>query len=71
MSDFCLSLDLIGALALFRTLETRTDNPPEIERLEGALRAFLYERLSIEEMEDPGRLYLRLVAERDRQGRRP
>lgn len=67
MGDFSLSVDMLGALALFNYLEERgAKASPELDHIEAELRSYLYERLSIDEMEDPQGLYLRLKAERAR-----
>jgi hypothetical protein len=64
VDDFSLSLDLRKALALFLLLESRSDEPGAaslpLEGLEEELRSYLYNRLSIEEMERPDELYARL-----------
>lgn len=64
MDDFSLSLDLRRALALFLLLESRSDEAGAaslpLEELEEELRSYLYNRLSIEEMEHPDELYASL-----------
>lgn len=62
MDSVILKLDIIEALALFQFIDSDTKENvfPEIRRIEGDLRAFLYERLSIEEMENPLLLYSKL-----------
>lgn len=64
MDDFSLSLDLRRALALFLLLESRPDaggaDSLPLEELEEELRSYLYNRLSIEEMEHPDELYASL-----------
>ncbi len=71
MTDFAFSLDLPSALALFTTLTaSESERMPEVDVLEEALRGFLYERLSIEEMEDPRKLYGKLHIERERRAGR-
>jgi hypothetical protein len=67
MADFSLSLDLVGALALFNLVDKRGSSaPPELDQIEAELRSYLYECLSIDEMEDPQGLYLKLRAGRKR-----
>jgi len=69
-TDFALSLDLQGALALFLLVERRpADANGDLEAIERALRDYLYERLSIAEMEEPGKLYERMRARRDGNGK--
>jgi hypothetical protein len=67
MKSFILDLDMAGALALFNHIQ---DNPPtepcpDLDKLEARLRLFLYDELSIEEMENPRGLERKLVAERE------
>lgn len=61
MDDFVARMDLRAALGLFVFLEARED---ELGRgaaeLYAALRAYLYERLSIEDMESPETLLAEL-----------
>lgn len=66
MKPFILELDLLGALALFNHIQERSPsgNCPDLDRLEADLRLFLYDELSIEEMENPGNLEKRLRTER-------
>lgn len=65
MDDLTLSLDLKRALALFLLLESRPDAPGNssepLDEVEEELRSYLYNRLSIEEMERPDELYARLL----------
>ncbi len=76
MDSFSTEIDLRGALALFLLLDLRRSalpdrrrserealvgEAPELDALEAELRAFLYERLSIDEMEDPEALYVALA----------
>lgn len=69
-ADFSLSLDLQGALALFLLVERRpADSNRDLEALERALRDYLYERLSIAEMEDPDSLYERMRSGREGNGK--
>ena len=57
MDDFVARMDLRGALELFLFLEEQEDNLNGFPaKLFADLRAHLYERLSIEEMESPGTL---------------
>lgn len=68
--DFSLKLDLKGALALFLLVEGQArDANADIDALERALREYLYERLSIAEMEEPGRLYARMCSGREGNGK--
>ena len=68
--DFSLSLDLQGALALFLLVEKRpADANGDLEAIEEALRDYLYERLSIAEMEEPDRLYERMRSQRNGNGK--
>jgi hypothetical protein len=65
MDDFMARMDLRDSLALylfFRQRESELEGASE--RLFSALRAYLYERLSIEEMERPEALLMRLRLER-------
>jgi len=65
-ADFSLSLDLQGALALFLLVERRPSGANrDLEELERALRDYLYERLSIAEMEEPDKLYERMRSRRE------
>jgi hypothetical protein len=65
-ADFSLSLDLQGALALFLLVERRPSGANrDLEELEQALRDYLYERLSIAEMEEPDSLYERMRSRRE------
>ena len=65
-TDFSLSLDLQGALALFLIVERRPqDANRDLEAIEEALRDYLYERLSIAEMEEPDSLYERMRSRRE------
>ncbi len=63
MDDFIARMDIKAALSLYIFLEAR-----EAELANGAaalyasLRAYLYDRLSIEEMESPAALLARLEA---------
>ena len=61
MGDFSLNLGLKDSLELYLFLRRRE---PELGgaslKLCSALRAFLYDRLSIEEMEDPEAFLMRL-----------
>jgi hypothetical protein len=63
MDDFIARMDLKAALRLYVFLEARED---ELElgtaELYAELRSYLYERLSIEEMESPETLLARLDA---------
>jgi hypothetical protein len=62
-----LELDLQSALALFLSLrERKAASNGDLDAIEESLRDYLYERLSIAEMEEPLLLYDRLRAERDR-----
>jgi hypothetical protein len=65
VDDLTLSLDLKRALALFLLLESRPDEPSEtsepLDEVDEELRSYLYNRLSIEEMEHPDELYARLT----------
>jgi hypothetical protein len=65
VDDLTLSLDLMRALALFLLLESRPDAPGNssepLDEVEEELRSYLYNRLSIEEMEHPDELYARLL----------
>ena len=57
MEDFVVRMDLRGTLELFLFLEEQEDSLNGIPaKLFADLRAHLYERLSIEEMESPGTL---------------
>jgi hypothetical protein len=61
MDDFTLQMDLRSALRLYLFLEAREDElAPGAAELYAALRAYLYDRLSIEEMESPGTLLAKL-----------
>lgn len=67
MKSFIVDLDMAGALALFNYIQ---DNPPtgpcpDLDNLEARLRLFLYDELSIEEMENARGLERKLVAERE------
>jgi hypothetical protein len=54
MDEFAANMDLGEALQLYLFLEPRMDELPEaVARLHSKLRAFLYDHLSIEEMESP------------------
>jgi hypothetical protein len=54
MDDFALRMDLRGALELYLFLEEQEDElDGASEKLFAALRAYLYDHLSIEEMESP------------------
>jgi hypothetical protein len=54
MEDFITSLDLKGALELYLFLEAREDElKGSSSRIFVSLRAYLYDHLSIEEMESP------------------
>jgi hypothetical protein len=61
MDDFSPRLSLKGALQLYMFLEAREDElEGGVAALYSALRNYLYERLSIEEMESPGTLLAEL-----------
>lgn len=61
MEDFESSLGLRDALELYLFFQAREPElPPGAVGLYGRLRAYLYERLSIEEMEAPQALLERL-----------
>jgi hypothetical protein len=65
--SLALELDLQAALALFLCLrDRRGEGNPDLEAIEASVRAYLYDRLSIAEMEEPVLLYDKLRAERDR-----
>ena len=69
-ADFSLSLDLQGALALFLLVERRpSGSNRDLEAIEQALRDYLYERLSIAEMEEPDTLYERMRSRREGNGK--
>jgi len=69
-ADFSLSLDLQGALALFLLVERRpVAANRDLEALEQELRNYLYERLSIAEMEEPDKLYERMRSRREGNGK--
>lgn len=68
-TDFNLTLDLKGALALFLLVEESGDPNADIASLDRALREYLYERLSIAEMEEPGQLYDRMCSGREGNGK--
>lgn len=63
MDDFMIRMELKAALSLYIFLETRE---AELESggldLYAALRRYLYDRLSIEEMESPAALLAKLEA---------
>lgn len=62
MSPFAVELDVRAALALYLELGKGEGlRFPEAEKLSLALRAYLYERLTIEEMEEPERSYAALA----------
>jgi hypothetical protein len=64
MQEYSLSLDLTSALALFLVLQEKDASAfSEVQAIDESLRAFLYDQLSIEEMEQPEKLYSRLHAE--------
>ncbi len=70
MKDFTLELDLLGALTLFNLLQDAAQRgyaqgQADLEDLEAKVRLFLYDELSIEEMENPRSLQARLQAERE------
>ena len=61
MDDFTARMDLRGALGHYIFLQGHEGElDPGSSRLFGELRAYLYDRLSIEEMESPGTLLGRL-----------
>ena len=63
-ADFSISLDLQGALALFLLVDRRGDRTnPDLDSLDRSLRDYLYERLSIAEMEEPEVLYARMLGD--------
>jgi hypothetical protein len=71
MEQFSLTLDLPGALALFLLVRDRPRGEnPDLERIEDSVRGFLYEKLSIAEMEEAEACYRRLAAERGRRVQR-
>jgi hypothetical protein len=64
MDDFNARLGLRGALQLYIFLAAREDElAGGAAELYAALRAYLYDRLSIEEMESPGTLLAALDRE--------
>lgn len=70
MKDFTLELDLLGALTLFNLLQDAAQrgyaqDQACLDALEAKVRLFLYDELSIEEMENPRSLQARLQAERE------
>lgn len=70
MKNLTLELDLLGALTLFNLLQDAVQrgyaqNQAGLDDLEAKLRLFLYDELSIEEMENPRSLQIRLQAERE------
>jgi hypothetical protein len=61
MEKFSASLGLRDALELYLFLEAKEDElPSSASSLRSALRSYLYEHLSIEEMESPRALLDRL-----------
>jgi hypothetical protein len=61
MDDFIARMDLRGALELYLFFEEREDGlEGSSAKLFDSLRAYLYERLSIEEMESPRTLLEKL-----------
>lgn len=64
-TDFTPTLDLRGALALFLLLDRRgSGTNADLDALDRSVRSYLYERLSIAEMEDPEALYRTMLAGR-------
>ncbi len=61
MDAFIASIDFTEAIELYLYLRAREEDlAPSAEKLFCRLRAYLYERLSIEEMEHPEDLLTRL-----------
>lgn len=70
MKNLTLELDLLGALTLFNLIQDAVQrgyalNLASVDDLEAKVRLFLYDELSIEEMENPRSLQGRLQAERE------
>lgn len=70
MDDFSPSLGLKASLALFLLLDGRSGGiagaSPELDRLEAELRAYLYDKLSIADMENPGKTYSALAGRKEK-----